>query len=629
MNNEVIVDMLQTSSRKESPSIQEEEKVKTSDENIAHREEKTTAKVAIRETIDGFLDDFRRQKIRSIDGSTEVENPLKQVVKTRHTLMISLGTGIGTGLLVSTGPILSLAGPLGIIIGYAVSSIMIVFVMQAAGELAITYSNLVGNFIAYPSFIVDPAFGFSIAIIYTLQWCLVLPLQLVTASITLTFWKTLDNVNLDYFILIFLLLIVAVNLFGGVKGYVEMEFICNICKVLLLLGFTILGLILVTGSAGDTNGYIGGRYWKDPGPLANGFKGIATVFCFAAFSYGGIEMIVMTAAEQKNPIKSIPSASKKVMYRVILIYLLPLVIIGLLVPYNNPNLLQIHGADDLENEQFGSNASPFVISVELYGIRVVPHFINSIILISVLSVANSAFYSAPRLLLSMSSQNILPKKINYVDVKGRPLICMAIVFIFGLIGFVAASDKRDEIFIWLLAISGLSQIFLWMSISISHIRFRKAMSVQGYSLDFLTYKAKTGVIGSWIALVLSMFILVCQFWVAISPISATSSNGLDVEVFFQNYLAFPIILILYFGYKAYHHQWSILIPAKDIDLTSKTDIFDTELESEHYGDGSKLNNQSKNDLSKVSNSSQQPFNIETTERKDNVKVFKKIYNFWC
>lgn len=38
-------------------------------------------------------------------------------------------------------------------------------------------------------------------------------------------------------------------------------------------------------SSGMYHEYIGGRYWHNPGAFASGFKGVCTVFVFAAFSF--------------------------------------------------------------------------------------------------------------------------------------------------------------------------------------------------------------------------------------------------------------------------------------------------------------------------------------------------------
>ncbi|EDO16668.1 hypothetical protein Kpol_1052p14 [Vanderwaltozyma polyspora DSM 70294] len=511
----------------------------------------------------GITNSFESESLRDdskpLENEEKTENQLNRSIKSRHLLMISLGTGIGTGLLVGNGQVLAKSGPAGLVIGYGVASIMVYFIVQAAGELGICYSGLTGNYIRYPSILVDPALGFAISIIYTLQWLTVMPLQLVTAAMTIGYWT---NINPNIFVAIVLVIVVLTNCFGA-KGYVEAEFLCNIFKVLMMVGFVLLAILINTGAIG-TDGYIGTIYWKNPGAFANGFKGVCSVFCYAAFSYGGIEVLALTAAEQENPIKAIPSACKKTVYRILFLYMLTTILIGFLVPYDSPQLMGSTSGG-------GSHSSPFVIAIASHGVKVVPHLINAVILISIVSVANSAFYSSTRLLLSLSEQGKIPKIFNYVDKEGRPWYCILFASLFGSIGFVASSPYKEEVFTWLLAISGLSQIFLWMSICLSHIRFRRAMIKQGKSLDEIGYKAPTGCWGSWIALSIALFSLISQFWVAIAPIG--KDGKLDVLVFFQNYLAAPIVLIAYLGYKTYYKDWRLYIPSDKIDLSYGREIY--------------------------------------------------------
>ncbi len=42
----------------------------------------------------------------------------------------------------------------------------------------------------------------------------------------------------------------------------------------------------------------------------------------------------------------------------------------------------------------------------------------------------------------------------------------------------------------------------------------------------------------------------------------------DAEVFFMSYLAAPIVLALYAGWKVYTKDWRLYIPAHEIDLTT-------------------------------------------------------------
>jgi len=61
-----------------------------------------------------------------------------------------------------------------------------------------------------------------------------------------------------------------------VKGYGEAEFFFSIIKVIAVIGYIILGVILNCGG-GLEGGYIGGKYWRDPGAFNNGFKGTDTI----------------------------------------------------------------------------------------------------------------------------------------------------------------------------------------------------------------------------------------------------------------------------------------------------------------------------------------------------------------
>ena len=77
-----------------------------------------------------------------------------------------------------------------------------------------------------------------------MQWLVVLPLEIVAASITLDFWPGAKETNPAAWVTIFLVVIVAINFFG-VRGYGEAEFVFAIIKVIAVIGFIILGIILV------------------------------------------------------------------------------------------------------------------------------------------------------------------------------------------------------------------------------------------------------------------------------------------------------------------------------------------------------------------------------------------------
>jgi yeast amino acid transporter len=401
---------------------------------------------------------------------------------------------------------------------------------------------------------------------YAVQWLVVLPLELVAASITLTFWPGAAGTNSAAFVTIFLAVIVAINFFG-VRGYGEAEFVFAIIKVVAVIGFIILGIILNCGG-GTEGGYIGGRYWYpntvDPsyagyhtsppqapgsilsGSFAAGFKGLCSVFVTAAFTFGGTELVGLAAAEADNPRKSLPTAIKQVFWRICLFYIVALAIVSLLVPYGDARLLGSSSED--------AKASPFVIAINNAGIQVLPSVMNVVILISVLSVGNSSIYGSSRTLAALAEQGQAPRILAYIDRRGRPLVAIITASVLGLLCYVVGGGQTTAATAlnWLYSLSGLSSIFTWGSICLAHIRFRAAWKHQGHTLDELAFRSQAGLIGSWIGFILNVLVLIAQFWTAAWPIAfGTLTSDERAQTFFLNFLAAPVVIACYVPYKIY------------------------------------------------------------------------------
>lgn len=289
------------------------------------------------------------------------------------------------------------------------------------------------------------------------------------------------------------------------------------------------------------------------------------MFVNAAFAFAGTELVGLAAAETANPRKSLPTAVKQVFWRITLFYIVSLTLIGLLVPYDNEQLLSASSSAD-------AKASPFVIAIKNAGISVLDSIMNVVIMIAVLSVGNSSVYGSSRTLAALAEQGQAPRFLAYIDRKGRPLWAILIASALGLLGFLAASDKQETAFEWMMAISGLSSIFTWGSVCLSHIRFRRAWKVQGHSLNELAFTSQPGLVGSWIGFGFNCLVLVAQFWVGFAPIGYAdmTSNEL-VENFFSVYLAAPVVLAFYIPYKLWFK--TPFLRAKDMDLqTGRRDL---------------------------------------------------------
>jgi amino acid transporter len=69
-----------------------------------------------------------------------------------------------------------------------------------------------------------------------MQWLVILPLEIVAASITINYWDNTHRYNHAIFVTVFLVLIVSINL-CGVRGYGEAEFLFAIVKVIAVIGY--------------------------------------------------------------------------------------------------------------------------------------------------------------------------------------------------------------------------------------------------------------------------------------------------------------------------------------------------------------------------------------------------------
>lgn len=360
-----------------------------------------------------------------------------------------------------------------------------------------------GGFYTYATRFIDPSFGFAVGWNYLFLWLTVLPLELTVCALVIQYWD--EQTSVAAWITIFLVAVIVVNIFGGI-GFAEEEFCASLIKLTAITTFMIVALVLVLGGGPHTgryNEYWGTRYWENPGAFRNGFRGFCSVFVTAAFSLTGTELVGLAAAETKNPVKSLPGAVKRVFWRIVVFYILGLFFIGLLVPSDDPRLLSNQAITDVK-------ASPWVLIGNYAGLRGLDHFMNSVILVSVLSIGVSSVYGGSRTLTALAQQGYAPKLFTYIDRSGRPLFSVLVLIMTGPLAYVNLSATGPQVFEWLQALSGMAVLFSWGAICLSHIRFRKAWAHNGHSLDEIAFKALFGVWGSWVSLALCFIVMAAQ-----------------------------------------------------------------------------------------------------------------------
>jgi amino acid transporter len=275
-------------------------------------------------------------------------------------------------------------------------------VMNNLAEM-VTYLPMKG--ISIPYFVgrfVDPSLAFAAGWNYWYAYAMLVAAETSAAGIVLEYWHAPVNVAVwitMVLVIILLLNIIAVSFFG------EAEFWFASIKLITILGLIILGIVLFFGG-GPNHDRLGFRYWKHPGAFNNymvhshpgtgRFLGYWHAFVKAGFAFiTSPELIAIAAGETVDPRRNIPKAARRFVWRLGLFYGFASLVIGILVPYTDNQLLG----------QSNASASPFVIGIKNAGIGGLNHAINAAILTSAWSAGNSFLYSGSRVLYSMSLNN--------------------------------------------------------------------------------------------------------------------------------------------------------------------------------------------------------------------------------
>ncbi|KAF9897028.1 hypothetical protein BX616_006318 [Lobosporangium transversale] len=477
------------------------------------------------------------------------DNELKRGLKARHLSMISIAGSVGTGLFLASGSSIAQAGPLGALIAYIMIGSMVFFLMTSLGEMA-TLIPTAGSFTTYATCFVDPALGFALGINYFFGWAVTVAAEIAAAALILQFWVSSDALPAWVWSIIFLAFMVFVNIIS-VRAYGEAEYWFSIIKVLTVIIFIIVGILVDAGVVGGDR--IGFRNWTLPGaPVVNGFGGILSVFLIAGFSFQGTELVGVAAGESENPRKNVPKAIKQVFWRITLFYVISILIIGLIIPYDDPNLLN--------SGDVGKTAvavSPFTLVLQK-AFKPASHIMNAVILITVMSAGNSGMYASTRTLLMLARDGKAPAFFSRVNSRGIPMHALVCTTVVSALCFGASLLGSGEVYYWLLNISSVAGFIAWLGIALSHFRFRRAYIAQGGDISHLPYRAAMFPFGPLYALLLCMVVVLGQGYSELSKPNPQVSNLVAC------YIGLPFFLCMYLGYKIYYK--TKVVPLMECDF---------------------------------------------------------------
>lgn len=236
----------------------------------------------------------------------------------------------------------------------------------------------------------------------------------------------------------------------------ELEFWFSIIKVLAIVGMIAYGAYILVFADSDTSTIA--NLWQNGGFFPNGASGLTMAMAAIMFSFGGLELIGITAAEAEHPEKSIPRATNQVIYRILLFYIGSLVVLLSLYPW----------------QKVAEGGSPFVMIFHALNSDWVANVLNVIILTAALSVYNSCVYSNSRMMYGLAKQGNAPKAMLKVNRRGVPLAALLISAISTGCCVLINYFMPGEAFGILMALVVSALVLNWIVITITHMKFKLA-----------------------------------------------------------------------------------------------------------------------------------------------------------
>ncbi|KAH9983335.1 amino acid permease-domain-containing protein [Russula compacta] len=451
---------------------------------------------------------------------------LHRDLSSRQVQMIAIAGTIGTGLFLGTGSSLAQGGPASMLMCYSIVGSIVYVTLILLGEMATQYP-VAGSFNAYATRFFSPAYGFALSWNYWFNDAISVAADLTAAQLVLDFWNVPNPWTFSLALWVFLVSVNAVH----VKAYGELEYWLSSLKVVTIVVFILVG-ILVNVGANRERRFIGFENWNIPGaPFVGGFAGFARVFVTASFAYGGTESLGITAGETKNPSRNMPRIVKFVFWRILLFYLLSILLIGLNVPWDYPNL-----------SNKSATTSPFTIVFKQFGSTATASFMNTVILSSVISAGNHALFAGTRVLYGLAQASQAPSLFAWTTRGGVPLPALLLTSSLSALCFGSSFIGSGQLWAWLQNLVGVSNQIAWLSIGIASWRFRAAWKTQGRPLSEMKFRARwTWPWGPPFVIAAVSTIILIQGWSSIIP----HFSAVDFLSFYIELLVMALMYLLW------------------------------------------------------------------------------------
>ncbi|MEU2872027.1 amino acid permease [Streptomyces olivoreticuli] len=416
-------------------------------------------------------------------------SPLSNGLKQRHLSMIALGGVIGAGLFVGSGAGIAAAGP-SIVLAYAASGLLVMFVMRMLGEMSAA-NPASGSFSVHADRAIGRWAGFTAGWMFWTLLVVGVAIEAIGAAHIVQGW--LPGTPSWLWVLVFMALFCGTNL-GAVSNFGEFEFWFAALKIGAIALFLILGTLAVLGILPGSDSPGAAHLVHDGGFLPNGANGLMIGLLASLAAYGGLETVTIAAAESENPVRGVAKAVRTTMWRIGIVYVGSMLVIVTLIPWNDKAVT--------EN-------GPYAAVLDRLGVPGGGQIMNVVVLIALLSAMNANIYGSSRMAYSLVSRGQGPKALGKVS-RGVPRRAVLASSAFGFFAVLLSYWYPTTVFAWLLNMVGGVVLVVWGFIAASQLLLRRRLEreapeqlvVRMWGFPYLTWVTLAGVAGALVLMTL-------------------------------------------------------------------------------------------------------------------------------
>ncbi len=386
---------------------------------------------------------------------------LGQTLQSRHISMIAIGGIIGAGLFVGSSTTISIVGPAAVI-SYALAGLIIMLVMRMISEMATALPGVQ----TFPDFAragIGHWAGFLSGWLYWYFWVVVVAIEAIAGAKIINHW--LPQFATWEIGVALMAALTAVNLMSA-RSYGEFEFWFSAIKVAAMVVFILVAGAWASGVTSPT-GSTFGNLTAHGGFAPHGWGTVLASVASTIFALCGAEISTIAAAESAEPAKAVARLSLSVTVRIVVFYILSILMIVAVVPWNAVT----------------PGYSPFATTLAAMQVPGGEVIMNCVVLVAVLSCLNSGLYVTSRTLFGLAGHGDAPQWLVAVNARKVPARAIITASLFSYAALAAERLSPDAVFSFLLNSSGVTMLLLYLMVAGAQLRLRSQWEREGQALQ--------------------------------------------------------------------------------------------------------------------------------------------------